>query len=268
MKRAFLAVIAATLCLTGCSFLEDIIGLGGLIDNNGTGTYKDQWANLVNETKHDAVVNGNTIQYGSHSYTVSGSIEYPKESSRPTASVSFTNIPSGYTEFEAVYTGLLGKSLQGTMAMVPMAIEIYARNAETGKKCFTLLCKDSATVQAIITILKSKIVPSVYSPDDDSYIQRYLPAALLKGANYENAYKPDLPYTVECGPAPTSPQETKMAPYGTVYFTYIYGDGWDSRNRGVDVFLPKGDTLHKVQGCSSCYTQCKTIFGGPWGGLQ
>ena len=64
------------------------------------------------------------------------------------------------------------------------------------------------------------------------------------------------------------PQETKMSPYGTVYYTYIFADGWDSHNRGVDIFLPKGESLYKVQGCSSCITQCKDIFGGPWQGLK
>lgn len=261
MKKFFtlasLCIVALT--LSGCDFLEDIIG--------GS---TDQWANLVNEKKYDALVNGNTVLYGTHWYSVNGSIDYDFQtySQRATASVSFTNIPSGYTEFEAVYTALLGKSLQGTAAMVPMAMEIYARNSTTGKRCFELLCKDSATVDGIIRILNTKFVPTSASGPDDQYIQRYLPAALLKGADFKNAYAPEEPYVVECGPAATKPQEAKMAPYGTVYYTYIFADGWDTRNRGVDIFLPLEETLYKVQGCSSCYTQCKTIFKGPWEGLK
>ena len=264
MRRVLFTLLAVCgICLTGCDIL------GGLLDSD---VYVDKWAGLVNEKKYDAVVNGNTITYGSHSYTVSGSIEYDFNSSdfrwEPTAQVSFSNIPSGYTEFEAVYNGLLGKSIAGTAAMVPMALEIYARSATTGTRCLTLLCKDSATVDGIIRVVKSKIVPSSASGADDSYIQRYLPAALLKGAVYDNQYRPSEPYTVEIGPSSNKPQEVKMAPYGTVYYTYIYADGWESRNRGVDVFLPREESLYKIQTCSSCYVQCRTIFKGPWEGLK
>ncbi|MCR5325947.1 MAG: hypothetical protein K6E37_04250 [Bacteroidales bacterium] len=264
MKSAFLTILAAAgLCLTGCNLLN------GLLDPDG---YIDKWSNLVNETKHDAVVNGNTLRYGDHTYTVSGTIEYDFEpvafSKAPTASVTFSNIPSGYNEFKAVYEGLLGKSLAGTAAMVPMALEIYARSSSTGEKCLALLCKDDVTVDGIIRVYRSKFVPSSAAGADDPYLQRYLPAALLKGAVYDNAYRPDEPYTVEIGPSANKPQETKMAPYGTVYFTYIYCDGWETRNRGVDIFLPRDETFYKVQGCSSCYVQCRTIYKGPWEGLK
>jgi len=264
MKKVLFAILAAScLCLAGCDLLN------GLIDSD---VYVDQWANLVNEKKYDAVVNGNTLTYGDHTYTVSGTIDYDFTSSdfrwEPTAQVIFSNIPSGYTEFEAVYNGLLGKSIAGTVGMIPMALEIYARNANTGQRCLTLLCKDSATVDGIIRIFKSKIVPSSASGVEDNYIQRYLPAALLKGAVYDNQYRPVEPYTVEIGPSNNKPQEVKMAPYGTVYYTYIYSDGWESRNRGAEAFLPKEETHYKIQNCSSCYVQCRTIFKGPWEGLK
>ena len=258
-----LFIAAAALCLSfwGCDLLE---GFGG--------GYSDKWAGLVNETSHEVQVDRNTLTYGEHRYTVSGSVDYDFEAGyydqQITATVEFTNIPSGYTEFKAVYENLLGKSLQGTAAMVPMAMEIYGRNASTGERCFKLLCKDDATVSGIIRILKTKF-PRSAEDEKDKYFQRYLPAALLDGADYETEYNNlTYPYVVNCGAAATLPQETKMSPYGTVYYTYIFADGWDSHNRGVDIFLPKGETLFKVQGCSSCYTQCKDIFGGPWQGLK
>lgn len=263
MKKYILAIIIASgFCLSGCV-------LNGLLDPDG---YIDKWSGLVNETKHDAVVNRNTISYGDHTYTVSGTIDYDFDpvsfEKTPTASVTFTNIPSGYNEFKAVYEGLLGKSLIGTTAMVPMALEIYARSSVTGKKCLTLLCKDDATVDGIIRVFRTKIIPSTAAGVDDPYLQRYLPAALLKGAVYDNAYKPDEPYTVEIGPSINKPQDTKMAPYGSVYYTYIYCDGWETRARNVDLFLPRDESLYKVQICSSCYVQCRTIFKGPWEGLK
>lgn len=104
------------------------------------GTMSDQWANLVNETSHEVQLNGNTLIYGDHTYTVNGEIELNGTVfNTHTAYVTFTNVPSGYTEFEAVYNNLLGKSIQGTAAMIPMAFEIYARDNATGERCLNLL---------------------------------------------------------------------------------------------------------------------------------
>ena len=268
MKRIITVVMAAAavLSLTGCDFLKDL--LGGVEVTPET-PYTDQWANLVNETSHEAVVDGNTLTYGSHTYTVNGEIDLESnQSERPTAQVIFSNIPSGYTEFEAVYKGLLGKSIIGAAAMVPMAMEIYARNATTGEKCFNLLCNSSSTATGIIRELKRKIVPSYYSEADDQYIQRYLPAALLKGATQTNAYSPDTPYTVELG-ITSSGINIQDAPLtgGTVYYICIHSQGWDTYRRGVDIFQPYDSEYYQVFNCPSCYTQCKNIRG-TFGGLK
>ena len=264
MKRAIYAAVVLCLAaatLTGCNLIDAI-----------SRVYVDKWANLVNEKKYDAEINGNTIKYGDHSYTLDGAIDYdfaPGDYRQAvTASVTFTNIPSGYTEFKAIYEGLLGKSIAGTVSMVPMAMEIYARNSTTGERCLSLICKDEAKVNEIIRSLQNKIIPTTANGANDTYLQRYLPAALLKGADYENAYTPREPYTIEMGPAPTLPQEAKLTPYGTTFYTYIFADGWETRARAVDVFLPKGESYYKIQLCGSCYVQCREIFGGPWNGLK
>lgn len=268
MRSIALATLGLAICMTGC--------LNGVDLNNlpiDTGSLeklvqpKDQWHSLVSETRADAQVSGNTLTYGTHTYTVNGDINYNSNDHRtPTASVTFTNVPSGYAEFEAVYNGLLGKSIQGTAAMIPMAIELYARDAATGKKCFDLLCNSSSTVDGIIRILKTKLVPSEYSPENDPYIQRYMAAALLKGADCTNAYTPQEPYTVEMCSSPNGVQESQMSG-GTVYYTYILAKGWDSEQRAVDVFLPYNGSTYKVFNCPSTYTQCKNIRG-TWGGLK
>ncbi len=271
MKRNFLmhyvalAIIVLGLSSCGNVSLGDLENLGKAAE--GLMQPKDQWHSLVKETKADAQVAGNTLTYGSHTYTVNGDIDFNNNDHRtPTATVTFTNIPSGYAEFEAVYNGLLGKSLQGTAAMVPMAIEIYARDANTGKKCFDLLCNSSSTVDGIIRILKTKLVPSEYSPEDDKYIQRYMAAALLKGAVNSNAYAPEEPYTVELCASPNGVQDSPLMG-GTTYYLYILAHGWDSEQRAVDVFQPAGSTTYKVCNCPSTYTQCKNIMG-TWAGLK
>lgn len=200
-----LALVALAVMTSAASCSSDNENGG---DNGSSSSTTDKWASLVNEIKQDLQVSGNRATYGSHTYEVTGSIPDPGEDvngdgiadveeylGKTTATVVFSNIPSGYTEFEAVYNGLLGKSIQGTAAMIPMAFEIYARNSSTGKKCLNLLCNGSATVSGIVRTLKTKFVASQYAGSDDLYLQRYLAAALLKGATPENAYSPLTPYT-------------------------------------------------------------------------
>ena len=238
-------------------------------NGGGSSSSNDSWAYLVNETPHDVQLNGNTLKYGNHEYTVNGEIDLNATVfNTATAYVTFTNIPSGYTEFEAVYNNLLGKSIQGTAAMIPMAFEIYARDAETGERCLNLLCNSSSTVSGIVRILKTKFNYSEYSPENDLYIQRFMPAALLKGAAYNNAYAPDEPYTVEMCRAANAPQQTQLFGYGTVYYTYILAPGgWDTFQRSVEIWQPMGSDMYKVFNCPALYTQCKNIYG-TWNGLK
>ena len=237
--------------------------------NPGGSTSGDSWANLINETPHEAIVNGNTLTYGDHTYTVSGEITYDQTYyDTPTAFVTFTNIPSGVTEFKAVYDNLLGLSPQGAAAMVPMAIEIYARDANVGEQCFNVLCNSSSTVAGIVRILKTKFNYSQYSPENDQYVQRYLPAALLKGASYTNGYKPEEPYTVKMSGNPNGIQDAPLTG-GTVHYTYILTDGgWDTFQRTVEIFQPYGSNKYQVFNCPSTYTQCRNIQNGPWAGLK
>ena len=262
-KKIFTFMVAlVSFMLVGFTSCEKFFGGGGSSSN-------DSWANLVNEASHDVQVNGNTLTYGSHVYTVNGELNYSSSIfNTPTAFVTFTNVPSGYTEFEAVYNNLLGKTPQGAAAMVPMAIEIYARDASTGERCFNLLCNSDATVSGIVRILKTKFNYSQYSPENDQYVQRYLPAALLKGASYTNGYKPIEPYTVEMCANPNGVQDAPLTG-GTVYYSYILAPGgWDSFQRTVEIFQAYGSNMYKVFNCPSTYTQCRNIQNGPWAGLK
>lgn len=233
----------------------------------GGSTSGDSWAYLINETPHEVQLNGNTLTYGEHVYIVNGEIELTGTVfNQPTAYVTFTNIPSGYTEFEAVYNNLLGKSIQGTAAMVPMAIEMYARDAALGERCLNLLCNAPTTVSEMIRILKTKFNYSAYSPDGDQYIQRYLPAATLKGAVRTNAYTPDEPYTVEMCRSANAPAESQFSG-GWVYYTYILAHAWDTYQRSVEILQPYNSQYYKVFNCPAVYTQCQNIIG-TWPGLK
>ena len=235
----------------------------------GGSTSGDSWANLINETPHEVQLNGNTLTYGEHVYTVNGEIDFNSTVHNvATSYVTFTNIPSGLTEFKAVYENLLGLSPQGAAAMVPMAIEIFARDATVGEQCFNVLCNGPATVSGIVRILKTKFNYSQYSPENDQYVQRYLPAATLKGATYTNGYKPQEPYTVEMCSSPNGMQDAPLTG-GTVFYTYILtSGGWDTFQRSVEIFQPYGGNTYKVFNCPSTYAQCRTIQNGPWQGLK
>ena len=269
LKMFSLAVAAclATVSLTGCDFVAKF--LAGEDGTDVVESLSDVLGGTLSavETAQNAVVDGNTLTYGSHTYTIVSDIDVnTREYKTPTASVTFTNVPANYAEFEAVYKGLLGKSIAGTAAMIPMAIELYARDAAVGERCLNLLCNSDATVSGIVRILKTKLVPSQYAPENDSYIQRYMAAALLKGAVNTNAYTPDRPYTVEMT---MSPNGVKDAPLtgGEVTYIYILAQGWDTFQRGVDIFQAYDDTYYKVFNCPSCYVQCKNIRG-TWPGLE
>lgn len=264
MKRFFFASLlsVAVLAIYGCDEINN--------NTNGSdGGYVDKWAGLVNETPHDAIVDGNKLTYGEHVYTINGEIDFNAlDCTDPTAFVTFTHVPSGVTEFKAVYDKLLGKHPHGAAAMIPMAMEIYARKKETGKACLEYLCKDDDAAKAIIRELDRKF-PSSQSSESDYYIQRYLPAALLAGAAYDNAYTPGEPYTVEMVSVfNIKPSESLYPPYGTNYQLHIFGPGWDKPQRGVDLFLPKNKEYFKVVNCPGCYSQCKVMDEGTWQGLK
>ena len=217
----------------------------------------------VDETTREYHVDGSTMTWGDHTYTISGSIGEPEFDSNgaliqtPTAKVTFTHNPEGYNEFSTVYSEFLGKTPHGAAAMIPMAIELYGRNTATGERCIKLLWGEVNALD-VIRILDTKMRASEYSPANDEYLQRYLPAALLKGAKPENAYTPEEPYTVQMLPNNT--------PASGVYsYLYILSEGWDTNIRGVE--LKNVGNLYIVSNAPACYTQCK-IIRGTWNGIK
>lgn len=268
MRTTLLLSVAAlaAMLLTGCDFIGNQSGQTESVQTDQTVGADAPAAPAA--PAMTPVVDGNRLTYGDHVYTVDGVIdtESPVTGRRdtPTATVTFTNFPASYAEFEAVYNGLLGHSLQGTAAMIPMAIEMFARDNAAGEQCLNLLCNSSSTVSGIVRILKTKLIPSEHAPANDSYIQRYMAAALLKGATADNAYTPVEPYTIEMCASANSPQSVTG---GTDTFLYILAKGWDTEQRQVEIFQADGSDLYKVYNCPSTYVQCKTIKG-TWKGVK
>ena len=207
-----------------------------------------------------------TWSYGEHQYTMKGNLTAEKYNKNATGVVTFTNVPKDYEEFEALYKEFLGKTPHGTAAMMPMAMEIYGRNREEGLRCIQLISWPS-NVNSVVSQLKQKYGTSEYAPANDSYHQRYLPAAVLKGATPQNGYSPKRPYTVEMKASVNAHQDLQFSGEGRVVYLYIMGDGWDTHQRSVEIIKQADSELHQVFNCPSLYTQCKPIRG-QWQGLQ
>ncbi len=141
------------------------------------------------------VANAQSFKTNGHTYTQKGTLTIKAYNASATGTVTFTNVPTNYEEFEEVYTKFLGKTPYGTAAMMPMAMAIYGRDRAEGEKCIRLINYPS-NVNSVLSQLKEKFGTSQYAPENDSYHQPYLPAAVLEGATPQNAYAPNHPYTV------------------------------------------------------------------------
>lgn len=205
-------------------------------------------------------------KYGDHTFTIKGNLTAESYNQKATGVVTFTNVPKDYEEFEALYTQFLGKTPHGTAAMMPMAMEIYGRDRDEGLRCIQLICWPS-NVNSVVSQLKQKFGTSQYALANDGYHQRYLPAAVLKGAKPENGYTPQQPYTVEMKASVNKHQELQFSGTGTVLYLFIMGDGWDTHQRSVEIIKQPDSELHQVFNCPSLYTQCKQIRG-QWPGLK
>lgn len=207
-----------------------------------------------------------TYTYAGHTYTQKGTLTAKQYDRKASGVVTFTNVPSSYEEFEALYTNFLGKTPHGTAAMMVMAMEIYGRDREMGKQCIELINYPS-NVNSVIPRLNDKYGTSQYAPENDSYHQRYLPAAVLKGATPQNGYTPQQPYTVEMKASVNKHQDLQIVGSGRVMYLYVMGKGWDTEQRSVEIIRQPNQPLYKIFNCPSLYTQCKTIQG-TWPGLK
>ena len=211
-------------------------------------------------------VTDTSMQYGSHRYTMTGNLTAERYDRGAKGCVTFTHVPANYEEFVTVYERLLGKTPHGTAAMMPMAMALYGRDRDLGERCIRLINYDS-NVMSVLSQLKQKFTPSKHAPVGDTYIQPYLPAAVLKGATPENGYRPEQPYTVVMEASVNQHSDLRISGKGRMIYVYILGDGWDTHKRQVEIILQPGKELHQVFNCPSLYTQCKTIEG-EWQGLE
>ena len=52
-------------------------------------------------------------------------------------------------------------------------------------------------------------------------------------------------------------EKVQISDNGICMYIYVLGDGWDSHQRSVQVFLRTGGVHYKIWAASSLYVQCK-----------
>ena len=124
------------------------------------------------------LVDAHTYRLCGKTYTTKGNFSVDAYNRNATGVVTFTGFPASYEEFADLYENFLGKTPEGTAAMATMAMELFYRDKAVGEKCVTLLCSPGSAAG-----MKSIVGEKVRSwKRGDPYGQRYLPAAVLKGA--------------------------------------------------------------------------------------
>ena len=213
-------------------------------------------------------IDGDTLKWGHHAYVMTGDMgdEYVEGA---VGQVSFTNVPSDFTEFKTVYEKFLGTTPYGTAAMLPMAFELYARQKNVGDSCLQLLCSDLC-YKEVLRELPRKLNASEQSPASDPYVQRCLPAAVLQGATKENGYNPTEPYTVTMtiGMKRTYREGSEVLQAYTYQLDIVAdGNAWNTPHRTVRLQRGWSDLLYKVNTCGSLYFN---IYAPrkPWQGLK
>ncbi len=179
------------------------------------------------------LVNATTYQLGSSTYTCEGNFSAETYDADASGVVTFTAFPASYEEFADLYENFLGKSPHGTAALATMS-------------------------QGCASEMKRGVSDKVRAwQSHDSYGQRYLPAAVLKGASPENGYHPLTPYTIEMKASVNKHEKVQISGTGVCLFLYVLGEGWDGGKRSVQVFLPDGAERYQIWSASSLYMQCK-----------
>lgn len=250
IKRMFIW-LTMTAFFAGCSGTKG--GNSSVFDNGDADVVAAESQEQVDETVYWEV-SGSTMNYGSHTYTMTGDIG-EQYAAGAKGKVTFSNVPSDLQEFRTVYEQFLGTTSYGVCAMMPMAFELWARNHSVGEESLRLICGASCYSE-VMRELPRHIEFSSHSPANDPYVQRCLPAALLQGATKENGYNPIEPYTVNVvvGQPQAWGQESELL-QGNVYgLNIVTENAWNTPLRTISVMQPwRGDKLFKVNSCPALY---------------
>ena len=121
--------------------------------------------------------------------SLSGKINHTTYKKGEKGAVTFNRFPATEAEFKQVREQI-GEEPHGAIALQLMAYEMYRRDRTVGEECIRL----NNTVNNV-TPATSRL--KELFGNDANYARPYQIAAFLKGAAWDNGYKPSQPYTVE-----------------------------------------------------------------------
>ena len=231
MKRILSIALCAAVALLAVSCIEDIF--------DPTDPYGEK-------DNTPAILDGNTLTYGDHNYTIK-----VKDTE---GTVTFTHFPSNVREFKALQTQLLGKTKPGVLALELMAMEMYRRNRTAGEAALEL-CNVSANTKAVMRELQLKFPAVRGDEESDSNHQPYLIASFLKGSTMQNKYQPDYPYVLTFYEN-TSPL-VSQGEYSLTYFGRTYNwciKQYGERDTNATIVLIDDEELYLVNNCSDYYS--------------
>ena len=192
--------------------------------------------------------------------SINGNISHETWNKDESSIVTFSRFPSSLDEFNQAREQL-GTEPQGAVALQIMAFELYRRDAEAGTRALEL---NNTMTNYTQTLRQLKEIMNV---KDAYYARPYISAALLKGANPDNDYRPKTPYQVCIRVNPANKYQESEFLNGTVIYLQVDSEGWDTNWRGVEVVRSEGSDYYVVSNCPALYTQCKKIKG-TWKGLE
>lgn len=165
--------------------------------------------------------------------------------------VTINSIPKTYAEFETLYNEL-STSLEGTVALELVAMEMYRTNKGVGTRCLKLINTDTN----FSTMMRR--LPEIFA-EGDSYARPYLVASYMDGASPDNGYNPDKPYVIRVKRNTAQPTKYYELLEGTVYPMLVYCNGADTPWRSISLIKLDGESNYLVQESAGITVQCKPI---------
>lgn len=195
--------------------------------------------------------------------TLAGKINHDVLDMSDKASCTFDRFPWTVAKFQELQAQVSIEP-QGAVTMVLIAMEIYRKYPEVGEKCLYLattvnehdpnnpgyMSKDRI-MHRLSELLRGK---------DKYYARPYQVAAYLKGANQQNGYIPEKPYTVEVEAMNYNYEYNSTLDAKFIQY-YVLTGGKDSGKDIIRVIKPWNSNYYLVDNFPGLYSQVKELPG-------
>lgn len=167
------------------------------------------------------------------------------------ATLSIDRMPVSYEEFVSLQNEV-AQTPEGAIMMEIVAMEMYNRDRELGKKCLTL-ANTEINVNFMVRRMSDLAVPEEQSG------RPYQPAIFFAGATPMNGYNPTSPYTIQVRTSKVHKYEKVQSLKGYLLYLEVFSEGFDTQWRSVEVIKQKGSDVYKVYNCPAMVTRCKEL---------